>query len=61
MINHAAHTDVVKACENIATAGTKDQCSGLINIAKNVYLAVAAVLLLIEMCTSVSLDKTSLC
>jgi hypothetical protein len=51
MIGHAAHTDNLAVCENIVNSGTKDQCQGLLKIAKNVYFGIAAVLLLIEMCT----------
>jgi hypothetical protein len=50
MINHAANSDVVAACREIATASTKEQCDGLIHIARNVYLGVGIVLLLIELC-----------
>lgn len=55
MISHAANSDVVAACRQIATASTKEQCDGLIKIARNVYLGIAVVLLLIELCECIDL------
>jgi hypothetical protein len=50
MIVHATNTDVVKGCQRLVSAGSQSQCTGLLNIATGVFVGVAVVLLVIELC-----------
>jgi hypothetical protein len=50
MIVRASNTDVVKGCQRLVSAGSQSQCTGLLNIATGVFIGVAAVLLVIELC-----------
>ena len=53
MVSTAAHEDIVKLCEDGLRADqTKDQCTGLLNIAQAVYWVVALVGLALEACES---------
>lgn len=53
MITHVASTDIVKGCEQgLKNMQSQDQCTGLLNIAKEVYFVVASLVLLIELCMS---------
>jgi len=50
VIDHASHADVVTACENgIKDPNAQDQCTGLLEFTKTIYIALASVVLLIEL------------
>jgi len=49
MVTSAANTDIVKLCQDgLKDPGSKSQCSGLLNITKDVYWAISLVILSIE-------------
>jgi hypothetical protein len=50
MIVHASNTDVVKGCQRLISSGSQSQCTGLLKITTGVFLGVATLLLLLEVC-----------
>ena len=53
LITHFTESAATKACEDtIKNTGTQQQCIGILQIARGVYFVVAALVLLIEMCSS---------
>jgi len=52
-ITRGVSTAEVKVCQDsLQNQDTKAQCTGLLRVATGVYFAVAAIVLLVEMCTS---------
>lgn len=50
LVTHFSSTAVVKACqEAIQNQQTKDQCTGLLKVARGVYVVMATIVLLIEL------------
>jgi hypothetical protein len=55
MVVHGANRAIVKACQGaVKDMGGQDQCEGLLKITKQVYVAVASLVLLVEMCASIA-------
>ncbi len=53
LITHFTENTATKACQDtIKNTGAQQQCIGILQIARGVYFAVAALVLLIEMCPS---------
>lgn len=51
MVLHTANEDIVKLCqEGIRNTQAEGQCTGLLNITKNVYLGVTLLILAVEAC-----------
>jgi hypothetical protein len=51
-ITQGSSSTIVKTCQDsIQSEDAKAQCTGLLKVAQNVYFVIAAIVLLIEMCT----------